>query len=79
MTFWFVAAVPPLIMLFALAMERLERRLRRVAAQDNDIEELLQAARPDDEMQALFGGGIGGALSRGRGGLVRSRRARQRS
>jgi hypothetical protein len=78
MTVWFVAAVPPLIMLFALAMERLERRLRRAAVQDNDTEELLQAARPD-EMQALFGSGIGGALSRGRDGLVRSRRAGQRS
>jgi hypothetical protein len=79
MTVWFVVAVPPLIMLFALAMERLERRLRRVAVQDNDIEELLQAAARPDEMQALFGSGFGGVLSRGRDGLVRSRRARQRS
>jgi hypothetical protein len=65
-------------MLFALAMERLERHLRRVAAQDNNTGERMQAARPD-EMQALFGSGIGGALSRGRDGLVRARRARQRS
>jgi hypothetical protein len=78
MTVWFVVAVPPLIMFFALAMERLESRLRRVAAPDNEIEEVLQAARAD-EMRALFGNGIVGALGLGRDGLGRSRRARQRS
>ncbi len=77
MTVWFVAAVPPLIMFFALAMERLENCLRRVAVPDNEIEELLQAARAH-EMRALFGNGIGGALGLGRDGVVRSRRTRQR-
>ncbi|MGH3754282.1 MAG: hypothetical protein ACRDRP_16615 [Pseudonocardiaceae bacterium] len=74
MTFWFVAAVPPLIMLFALAMERLENRLRRMAVHDTEIEELLQVTRAN-EMRALLGNGV--AL--GRDGLGRSRRTRQRS
>lgn len=89
MTVWFVAAIPVLIMVFALAMERLENRLRHLATQqnavqENEVEEFLQAARPD-EMRALFRSGIGGALelfrrrrSR-RAALVRSRGARQRA
>ncbi len=78
MTVWFVVAVPPLIMFFALTMERLENRLRRIAVPDNEIEELLQVARAD-EMRTLFGNGMGGTLGPGRNGLVRSRRTRQRS
>ena len=45
MTIWFVAAIPVLIMFFALAMERLEHRLRYLAAkenlavQENEVEE----------------------------------------
>ncbi len=35
MTIWFVAAIPALIMFFALAMERLEHRLRYLAAREN--------------------------------------------
>ncbi len=35
MTVWFVVAIPPLIMFFALAMERLETRLRHVAIHEN--------------------------------------------
>jgi hypothetical protein len=66
MTAWFVAAIPLLIMFFALAMERLESRLRQLALQDNavqgnEVEEFLQAARPE-EVRALFGSGIGRAL-----------------
>lgn len=82
MTFWFVAAVPPLIMFFALAMERLENRLRRMAVHDTEIEELLEVTRAD-EMRALLGdgvsNGVGGAPGLGRDGLGRSRRTRQRS
>jgi hypothetical protein len=90
MTAWFVIAIPPLIMFFALAMERLETRLRRVtvrenvAVQENEIEEFLQAARAD-EVRALFGSGIGRALELfrlrrlRRAALVRSRRPRQRA
>ncbi|MGQ0717217.1 MAG: hypothetical protein ACT4NP_07840 [Pseudonocardiales bacterium] len=90
MTAWFVVAIPPLIMFFALAMERLETRLRRVAmhenvaVQENEVEEFLQTARAD-EVRALFGSGIGGALDlfrqrrRRRAALVKSRRSRQRA
>jgi hypothetical protein len=87
MAIWFVVAIPPLIMFFALAMERLETRLRRVAVQDNvavqqnEVEEFLQTARAD-EVRALFGSGIGRALELRRlrrSALVRSRRSRQRA
>ena len=61
MTIWFVAAVPVLIMFFALGMERLESRLRHLTVQENEVEEFLQAARPE-EVRVLFGSGIGGAL-----------------
>jgi hypothetical protein len=84
MTAWFVIVIPLLIMFFALAMERLENRLRHVAVRENEVEELLQAARAD-EMRALFGSGIGRALELfrlrrlRRAALVRSRRPRQRA
>jgi hypothetical protein len=84
MTAWFVIIIPPLIMFFALAMERLETRLRHVAVQENEVEEFLQAARAD-EVRALFGSGIGRALELfrlrrlRRAALVRSRRPRQRA
>ena len=77
MTIWFVAAIPVLIMFFALAMERLEHRLRYLAARDNlavqenEVEEFLQAARPE-EVRALFRSGISGALD-----LFRRRRLRR--
>jgi hypothetical protein len=61
MTIWFVVAVPVLIMFFALAMERLESRLRHLTVQGDEVEEFLQAARPE-EVRMLFGSGIGGAL-----------------
>jgi hypothetical protein len=61
MAIWFVAAVPVLIMFFALAMERLEDRLRHLTLHQNEVEEFLRAAGPD-EVQALFGSGIGRAL-----------------
>ncbi len=90
MTVWFVVAIPPLIMFFALVMERLETRLRHVALRENvavqeyEVEEFLQTARPN-EVRALFGSGIGRALElfrlrrRRRAALVRSRRPRQRA
>jgi hypothetical protein len=88
MTIWFVAAIPVLIMFFALAMERLEHRLRYLAARDNlavqenEVEEFLQAARPE-EVRALFRSGIGGALDLfrrrrlRRSALIRARRVEQ--
>jgi hypothetical protein len=90
MTIWLVAAIPVLIMFFALAMERLEHRLRYLAARENiavqetEVEEFLQAARPD-EVRALVGMGIGRALELfrlrrlRRAAMVHSRRVGQRS
>ncbi len=84
MTVWFVAVVPLLIMFFALAMERVESRLRHVAVQENEVEEFLEQARPD-EVRALYGSGIGRALELfrlrrlGRAAMVESRKVRQRS
>lgn len=83
MTVWFVAAVPLLIMLFALAMERVENRLSHIGVQENEIEEFLEQAR-DDEVRALFGSGIGRALElfrlrrQARSIRVKSRRIRHR-
>ncbi|HEU0086901.1 MAG TPA: hypothetical protein VFQ77_04525 [Pseudonocardiaceae bacterium] len=79
MTIWFVAVVPLLIMFFALAMERVESRLRHIAVNENEIEEFLEQAR-DEEVHALFGSGIGRALELfrlrrlGRAARMRSRR-----
>lgn len=81
MTVWYAAAVPLLIMLFALAMERVETRVRDVAVQENEVEEFLEQARPD-EVRALFGSGISRALELfqlRRLAPARSRRVRERS
>ena len=73
MTAWFVIVVPIVIMFFALFMERVEAKLRHGAVQENEVEEFLESARPD-EVKALYGHGIGRALElfrlrrRGRGG-----------
>ncbi|ANZ36834.1 hypothetical protein BBK82_12905 [Lentzea guizhouensis] len=74
MTAWFVIVVPIVIMFFALFMERVEARLRHVAVQENEVEEFLESARPE-EVKALYGHGIGRALElfrlrrRGRGSV----------
>lgn len=84
MTAWFVIVVPLVIMFFTLFMERVEARLRHVAVQENEVEELLENARPD-EVRALFKQGIGRALELfqlrrvGRAGRLRTRRSRDRS
>jgi hypothetical protein len=81
MTVWYAVAIPLLIMLFALAMERVEARLRHDAVQENEVEEFLEQARPD-EVRALFGSGIGRALELfrlRRLAPARSRRLRQQS
>ena len=82
MTAWFVIVIPFLIMVFALFMERVETRLRHVAVQENEVEEFLEQARPD-EVRALYGHGIGRALELfrlrrlgGRAGRMRARKAR---
>ncbi len=61
MAVWFVFAVPIVVMFFALFMERVESRLRPGAVQEDEVEELLENARPD-EVRALYGHGIGRAL-----------------
>jgi len=48
-------------MFFALGMERVEARLRQVAVGENDVEEFLEQARPN-EVRELFKYGIGRAL-----------------
>lgn len=74
MTAWLVIVVPIVIMFFALFMERVEAKLRHVAVQENEVEEFLESARPD-EVKALYGHGIGRALElfrlrrRGRGSV----------
>lgn len=84
MTAWFVILVPLVIMFFTLFMERVEARLRHVAVQENEVEELLENARPD-EVRALFRQGIGRALELfrlrrvGRAGRLRTRRSPDQS
>lgn len=78
MAVWFVFAVPIVVMFFALFMERVESRLRHVAVQEDEVGELLENARPD-EVQALYGHGIGRALElfrlrRGARGKARARK-----
>lgn len=66
MTVWFVIAVPLVMMLFALFMERVETRLRDIAVQEEEVEEFLEQAKPE-EVRALYGHGIGRALELFRG------------
>lgn len=84
MAAWFVLVVPLMVMFFALFMERVEDRLRHVAVQEDEVEEFLEKARPD-EVRALYGHGIGRALELfrlrrlgGRGAQRRPRRVRSR-
>ena len=58
---WAIVAVPLLIMFFALGMERVEARLRQVAVGEDDVEEFLEQARPN-EVRELFRFGFGRAL-----------------
>ncbi|GHG19591.1 hypothetical protein GCM10017567_42700 [Amycolatopsis bullii] len=82
MTVWFVILVPLVIMFFALGMERVESRLKHVAVQENEVEEFLEQAQPN-EVRALYGHGIGRALELfrlrrlgGRAARLRARRVR---
>lgn len=62
MTAWIAILIPLLIMVFALGMERLETRLRSGTVREDEVEDFLERARPD-EVKALFRQGIGGALT----------------
>lgn len=61
MATWFIVIVPLVIMFFALGMERVEARLTNMAVRENEVEEFLEQAQPD-EVRALYGHGIGRAL-----------------
>lgn len=63
MTAWFVIVVPLVILFFALFMERVEARLGRLSVREEEVEEFLDQARPD-EVNELFGTGIGDALEK---------------
>ena len=82
MSYWFIVIIPLVIMLFALFMERVEARLKNLAIRETEVEEFLEQARPD-EVQALYGHGIGRALELfrlrrlgGRAARLRPRRTR---
>lgn len=63
MTAWFVIVVPLVILFFALFMERVEARLSRLSVREEEVEEFLDQARPD-EVNELFDTGIGDALEK---------------
>jgi hypothetical protein len=61
MTAWLSILVPLLVMFFALGMERVETRLRESAVRQDELDDFLERARPD-EVKALFRSGTGRAL-----------------
>lgn len=61
MTAWLAILVPLLVMFFALGMERVETRLRESAVRQDELDDFLERARPD-EVKALFRSGTGRAL-----------------
>lgn len=67
-----VLLVPVLVMGFALLMERLENRLRTGSVSEQDVEEFLEQAEPD-EVDTFIKEGWTRAFSRFR---VRRRRSR---
>jgi hypothetical protein len=83
MTAWLAVLIPLLVMVFALGMERLETRLRSGTVREDEVEDFLERARPD-EVKALFRQGIGGALQMfrlrnlGKRGGLRDRRTKDR-
>src|SRR6185437_12077172 len=48
MTVFLVLLIPPLLMVFALLMERLERRLRTATVSEADVQEFLDTAQPEE-------------------------------
>ena len=61
MTAWLSILVPLLVMFFALGMERVETRMRDSAVRQDELDDFLERARPD-EVKALFRSGTGRAL-----------------
>ncbi|MGK9273633.1 hypothetical protein KXR83_21785 [Williamsia muralis] len=56
-----VLLFPAVLMLFALAMERLENQLERLNVRPNDVEEFLESAQPE-QMDTLARSGFPAAL-----------------
>ncbi|MBA2308990.1 MAG: hypothetical protein H0W01_06790 [Pseudonocardiales bacterium] len=61
MTAWFSILVPLLVMLFALAMERIESRLRDATVRQEELDDLLDHPQAD-EVGVLFRQGTADAL-----------------
>ncbi len=61
MTAWLSVLVPLLVMFFALAMERVESRLREATVRQEDLDDFLDHARPD-EVGTMFRQGTSRAL-----------------
>lgn len=61
MTAWFSILVPLLVMLFALAMERVESRLRDATVRQDELDDLLDHPQAD-EVGVLFRQGTADAL-----------------
>lgn len=78
MTVWFVIAVPLVVLFFALFMERVESRLANITVRENEVEEFLESAQPN-EVGALYKQGIGRALEMFRLRRLGGRAARQRT
>ena len=63
MTAFLVLLFPPLLMVFALFMSRVEDRLTTAAVTEVEVEEFLDQAHPD-EVNTLIREGWSGALAR---------------
>jgi hypothetical protein len=61
MAVFLVLLFPLLLLIFAVLMERLEARLRNVSVTEDEIEEFLDQAQPE-EVNTLFREGMGRAL-----------------
>ena len=73
MAVFVVLLFPILLMVFAVLMERLEARLQNVAVTEDEIEEFLDQARPE-EVNTFIREGLGRALD-----VFRLRRRPRRS
>jgi hypothetical protein len=62
MTVFLVLLIPLLLMVFALLMERVENRLRNASVSEDEVEEFLDQARPE-EVNTFIREGWGRALS----------------
>lgn len=58
-----VILVPVFVIVFALFMERMERRLRRTALSEEDVQEFVDKARPE-EVRTFFREGFGKAFKK---------------